>query len=102
MEKQAPFREMLLKAIWTSLDEIFGQTSAKAVAFYVDPKIAISNATLFSESLRKIFREGSKVLEEKCAEKLYNGLGIQFQKKEDWNLVDYIADAERKFSAAKQ
>lgn len=93
---------MLLKAIWTSLDEIFGQTSAMAVAFYVDPKIAISNAALFSESLRKIFREGSKVLEEKCAEKLYSGLGFQFQKKEDWNLVDYIADAERKFSAAKQ
>lgn len=102
MEKRDHFREMLLKAIWTSLDEIFGQTTAKAVAFYVDPGIAISNAALFSESLRKTFREGSKILEEKCAEKLYNGLGIQFQKKEDWNLVDYIADAKRKFTEAKQ
>lgn len=93
---------MLLMSIWTSLDEIFGQTGAKAVAFYIDPKIAISNATLFSESLRKTFREGSKILEEKCAEKLYSGLGIQFQKKEDWNLVDYIADAKRKFAETTQ
>lgn len=89
---------MLLEAIWAGLNEIFGQTSAKAVAFYVDPKIAIFNAVLFSESLRKTFREGSKVLEDKCAEKLYGGLGIQFQKKDDWNLADYIADAKRKFA----
>ncbi len=93
---------MLLKAIWTSLDEIFGQTTAKAVAFYVDPRIAISNAALFSESLRKTFREGSKILEDKCAEKLYIGLGFQFQKREDWNLVDYIAEAKRKFAETKQ
>ena len=97
MEKFNQFEELLRKAIWASLVEIFGENTARAVAYYVDPRIATSNMSLYSETLRKIFQEGSKVLEEKCAEKLYAGLGLEFQKREGWTLANYIEDARQRF-----
>jgi ribosomal protein L16 Arg81 hydroxylase len=97
LEKLDQFEELLRKAIWASLEEIFGENTARAVAYYVDPRIATSNTSLYSDTLRKIFQEGSKILEERCAEKLYVGLGLEFQKREGWTLVNYIEDAKQKF-----
>ena len=92
---QVKFYAAIMKAIDDGLLEIFGPATARAVEFYVDPSIASTDMVQYTKLLQKIFGEGSKIVEDKVAEKLYSNLHLQFQKIENYRLWDYVVEAKK-------
>ena len=89
-------RSQLLKAIDEGLREVLGESGAKAVKFYVEPSIAITNIAQYVKSLRKIFVAGEEMLERKIADKLYESVGLQFVEKAGYDLAQYVKEAQLK------
>lgn len=90
------FAEALIKAIKEGLEETIGTTTARAIEFYVDTSTAVSSIAEYNASLRKIFPAGSEPIEKKIAEKLYSKLGLTFEAKAEYGLLQYVEEARRK------
>lgn len=89
------FYAALTKAIREGLSEILGADTARAVDFYIDPSIAVRDIKQYTNMLEKIFADGSKILEVKIAERLFANLHMQFEKKDNYRLPDYVEEAKR-------
>ena len=89
---------LLVKAIRKALAEVLGETTAGMVEFYVDPSMAAVNIDQYGRCLQNFFRGGATMLEEKCAEKLYAELGLEFQVKKGCTLEEYFEDILGKLS----
>lgn len=89
-------KSQLLKAIDAGLNEILGESGAKAVKFYLEPSLATTNIVEYTKSLRKIFTAGAEVLERRMAAKLYEMLGLQFVEKAGYDLAQYVKEAQMK------
>ena len=74
-----------------------GRETAVSVEFYLDPSIATKDIVRYTASLEKMFKLGSKLIEERCAEVLYHNMGIPFEKRDDYNLSSYVDQAKKKW-----
>ncbi|MBI2184919.1 MAG: hypothetical protein HYU39_08185 [Thaumarchaeota archaeon] len=96
--QKTSFSDALIKSIKEGLEEALGATTARAIEFYVDPSIAISNIAEYTASLRKLFPAGVEPIEKKIAEKLYSNLGFTFTSKQEHGLQQYVDEAKQKVS----
>jgi len=93
-------RQILLEAVDEGL-LILGESSRRAIYFHLQNKFSLSREDipdkpdLFTESLRKIFGAGAKVIEEAIAKSLCDKLGIEYKGKKNACFVDYLNDARR-------
>ena len=69
--------ELLLSSVESALVAVFGPSTAKAVDFYVDKRIALANPSEYSKSMRKIFGEPANVLLTKIIEGVSKGAGLE-------------------------
>lgn len=95
-EEERNFDAIMRNSIQRGLRELLGDNTARAVEFHLDSSIAFLNIRQYTNSLEKIFKDGSQVLEMKFAETLYADLGLAFEKKENYRLPDYVNDARKK------
>lgn len=70
-------KQLLFEAIHEGLAATLGENTSKAVNFYVDPSIAVQNPEAYARGLRKMFRQGAKLLEERIAERLCEKAGVE-------------------------
>jgi hypothetical protein len=87
------FNTALLHAIREGLVETLGERPARAVAFYVDPAVALSNISAYAAHLERIFGTAAEPLELRLAQKLYAQLGLEFRVKENYRLPEYVREA---------
>jgi len=71
------FEEVLLTSVESALSSVFGPATMKAVDFYIDKRIALTNPTEYSRSMQKLFGEGAKVLIGKMIEGIAKGAGLE-------------------------
>lgn len=71
------FEELLLGSIESALSTVFDPNTMKAVNFYVDKRIAVTRPDEYSNSMRKLFGDGAKVLIERIIEGVSKGAGLE-------------------------
>lgn len=87
------FNSALLRAIREGLVETIGEKPARAVAFYVDPAVALNNISAYAAHLERIFGSAAESLETRLAQKLYAQLGLEFHARENYRLPQYVQEA---------
>jgi len=87
------FNSVLKRSIQEGIASVVGRETAVSVEFYLDPSIATKDIVRYTASLEKMFKLGSKLIEERCAEILYHNMGIPFEKRDDYNLSSYVEQA---------
>ncbi len=75
--RSSSFEKLLLGSIESALLTVFDPNTMKAVNFYVDKRIAITRPDEYSNSMRKLFGEGAKVLIDKIIEGVSKGAGLE-------------------------
>jgi len=90
--------ELLIISIDAALSKVFDRNTMKAVDFYVDRRVALSNPREYSKSMRKLFGEGSKVLLEKIIEGISSGAGLEPGRFN--SLEECVAGAKAKMTTA--
>jgi hypothetical protein len=97
------FRQALLEAVDTGLQQILGDSGRKATYFHLQRMYSLTredipnNPAVFASGLEKIFGVGANVIEESIVKNLYSKLGIKYEKKKGARFVDYLQDIiERK------
>lgn len=90
------FEVLLRRSIREGILSVFGRKTATAVEFYVDSSLAAKDIAAYTIALRKMFGVGSNIIEEQCAQILYSSLGLQFQRKDNYTLSDYVKEARNK------
>jgi len=70
------FPDVLRRSIQEGIVRTVGRDTAVAVEFYVDSSLAVKDIRAYTAALQKMFAEGSKTIEERCARALYSNLGI--------------------------
>ncbi len=91
------FENLLLQAIDDGLTKILGSDAARAVKFYVDPRIASRNADSYARSLERMFMDGAKVMIIAIEDTLCDMTGLD---KRDWrSLAECVSAARQKHAA---
>jgi len=62
--------ETIRFAIDSAIAGVVGQSTARAINFYVDSRLAISDPDRYARSLSKIFGDGAKVLTDKIIDEV--------------------------------
>lgn len=96
-ENNESFNTLLKRSIQEGIASVVGHQTAVAVEFYLDPSIAAKDIARYTLIMEKMFKLGSKLIEERCAEILYHNLGLAFMKHEEYNLTRYVEDAKKKW-----
>ena len=91
------FNTVLRRSIQEGISSVVGRQTAVAVEFYLDPSIATKNIEAYTVALEKMFTVGSKLIEDRCAQALYSNMGIDFQRRENFDLTNYVEDAKKKW-----
>jgi hypothetical protein len=91
------FNSVLKRSVQEGITSVVGRQTAIAVEFYLDPSIASKDIVRYTQSLEKMFKLGAKLIEERCAQSLYNNMGLDFQKRDDYKLSNYVEDAKKKW-----
>ena len=91
------FNEILRKSIKETLNELFGESSAKALYYHIRKT---SNTTLdepekFFEALRKLLGSGAHVVEILTLRKFYSELNLEFREKRGYTFSEYVEEARR-------
>jgi hypothetical protein len=68
---------ILLSSVEAALAAVFGPTTMRAVDFYVDKRIALSNPEEYSRSMRKLFGAPADLLLQRIIEGVSRGAGIE-------------------------
>jgi hypothetical protein len=95
--KAESFNSVLKRSIQEGISSVVGHQTAVAVEFYLDPSIASKDIARYTASLEKMFKLGSKLIEERCAQALYHNMGLSFEKHDGYNLSRYVEDAKKKW-----
>ncbi|MDV3293948.1 MAG: hypothetical protein LYZ70_06725 [Nitrososphaerales archaeon] len=74
---RSSLEEALLGSIETALLMVFDPNTMRAVNFYVDRTIALSNPAEYTRSMQKLFGEGAKVLMDRIIEGVSKGAGLE-------------------------
>ena len=91
------FNSVLKRSVQEGIASVVGRQTAIAVEFYLDPSVASKDIAGYTLSLEKMFTLGSKLIEERCAQALYHNMGLNFQKRDDYNLTNYVEEAKKKW-----
>jgi len=92
-ETAEDFPDVLRRSIQEGIARTVGKDTAIAVEFYVDSSLAVKDIAAYTVALQRMFRAGSKTLEERCARTLYANLGLEFKVVEGYELDDYVEAA---------
>jgi hypothetical protein len=95
------FADILRRSIQEGIAATVGRDTAVAVEFYVDSSLAVKDISAYTAALERLFKAGSRTLEERCAKALYANLGLEFKVVSGSRLPDYVnaAKAARKEGA---
>jgi len=91
------FNSVLKRSVQEGVASVVGRETAIAVEFYLDPSIASKDIARYTLSLEKMFTLGAKVIEERCAQALYHNMGLNFQKRDNYKLTNYVEEAKKKW-----
>lgn len=91
------FNTVLKRSVQEGIASVVGRQTAISVEFYLDPSMASKDIARYTLSLEKMFTLGAKLIEERCAQVLYHNMGLNFQKRDDYKLNDYVEDAKKKW-----
>ncbi len=89
------FPDILRRSIQEGIVRTVGRDTAVAVEFYVDSSLAVKDIVAYTSALQKMFADGSKTIEERCARALYSNLGLEFKVVSGFRLDDYVAAARK-------
>jgi hypothetical protein len=89
------FNQKLLFSIEEGLTEALGTQAVKAVDFFVDPRMALSDPKKYWTNLDKMFNHKSKLLQEKLIAKIRLNFSIEDQNTKD--LAECVTAAKSKF-----
>jgi limonene-1,2-epoxide hydrolase len=92
-ETAEDFPDVLRRSIQEGITRTVGRETAMAVEFYVDSSLAVKDIAAYTVALQRMFRAGSKILEERCARTLYANLGLEFKVVAGYELDDYVEAA---------
>lgn len=87
------FADLVRYSIQAAIVSLFGRQTAIAVEFYADSSLAAKDIVVYTNALEKMFGAGSNLIEERCAQILYGKLGLEFQRKDNYKLSDYVKAA---------
>lgn len=102
MSRKEPFNKVLLEAIDDGLLSL-GESGRRAVYFHLQSLCSIKREDIpdkievFVDGLRKIFGFGAEVIEKAIAKSLYKKLGLSYEEKKGYTLLDYVKDAAKNF-----
>ncbi|MEM2896688.1 MAG: hypothetical protein QW265_03970 [Candidatus Bathyarchaeia archaeon] len=92
------------KVLLESIDEGFlklGESVKHAIYWHIERNYGIKREEIpdrlkeFHEALIGLFGAGAKVIERLVAKSLYGKLGLSFEERESWSLIDYIEEAKK-------
>ena len=89
------FEDVLRRSIQEGIAATVGRDVAMAVEFYVDSSLAVKDISAYAAALQRLFADGSKVIEERCARALYSSLGLEFKAVSGLRLDDYVEAARK-------
>jgi hypothetical protein len=87
------FPDLLRRSINEGIAATVGRDIAFAVEFYLDSSMAVKDIAAYAAALQRLFGDGSKTIEERCARALYSHLGLQFKVVSGFGLDDYVEAA---------
>ena len=87
------FHDVLRRSVQEGIAATVGRDVATAVEFYVDSSLAVKDVAAYAAALQRLFADGSKVIEERCARALYSNLGLDFEPVSGFRLDDYVEAA---------
>jgi hypothetical protein len=94
-EGAGSFADVLRRSIQEGIVRTVGRDTAVAVEFYVDSSLAVKDIHAYTASLQRMFADGSKTIEERCARALYSNLGLEFKVVSGFRLDDYVEAARK-------
>ena len=95
------FPEVLRRSIQEGVVRTVGRETAAAVEFYVDSSLAVKDIAAYTAALQRMFADGSKTIEERCAQALYSNIGLEFKVVSGFRLDDYVEAARRARKGAR-
>ena len=94
-ERVDEFHKALLEAVDEALLQL-SESVRSSIYWYLESHCNLKRETVpfkleeFMRGLRGIFGEGADIVLKWVAKKLYGKLGLTFEEKTDWNLIDYV------------
>jgi len=94
----------LEKAVLEAVDETFlylGDSVRRSLYYYLENHHGVGRGEVpfklegFVEGLRSIFGEGTNLLVKMIAKRIYGKLGLPFDEKTGWSLIDYVEHARK-------
>ncbi|MEM2970332.1 MAG: hypothetical protein QXR63_05300 [Candidatus Bathyarchaeia archaeon] len=95
------FDRVLRACIDEVLSEVLGDVSSAVVLRHVGGASLSAGIEFFAEALERIFGEGASLLETLIVRRLYAKLGIQYDVKANYEFIDYVKEAEKKWRQQK-
>ena len=92
------------KAVLEAVDETFlsfGDSVKHSLYYYLENRHGVGRGEIpfkfegFVKGLRSIFGEGANILVKMIAKRLYGKLGLPFEEKAGWSLIDYVEHARK-------
>lgn len=98
MNPQA-FDDLLLTSIDRALSKLFDESTARAVRFYIDPKIALRDSTSYARVVQKMFGPGAGVILDAIISSVSSSAGLTGR---TWSsLNECVGEVRKKFAAGK-
>ena len=94
-DEEKNFEKIFMEAVDEAL-MVLGESGKHMVFFHLERSYSIKKDEIpkkpeaFITGLRKIFGSGATVLEKLILENLCSKLGLQYERKDDYTLVDYL------------
>ena len=98
------FDALLVESVDEAVRSLFSQQVVNALhenlktVRSVDEKDIPSSLPVLSIVLAKYFGLGAPTIENNIAKGLYSKLGLEFQKKQEYKLIDYVQNARNKLN----
>lgn len=95
------FREALLEAVDEGM-RVLGEGPSQAIWYHIERIGRVRRNEIpekieaFHDALQGIMGVGAKIIEKQIAKVLYSRLGLNFEERIDWSLMDYMRNAEQK------
>ena len=92
------------RAVVEAVDEAFlslGDSVRRSLYWYLENHHGVARdetpfkLDAFVKGLRSIFGEGANILVKMIAKRLYGKLGLPFEEKAGWGLIDYVEHARK-------
>jgi len=96
---RSDLRTVLLEAIEEGISSL-GASPKHAIFFHLENSFKVkkekipANLTEFTKALEKIFGPGAFYLENLIVKRLYEKMGLKFEKIENWGFLEYVNNAK--------